>query len=141
MQLLCVFQPVETKTRKIENCFAQLEILYSVIWLPFSEYLADVFASYKNCVEVKRQWNSIIPATHWKFANVTFKGYQDRWWTFQWALFMVCLGPVWKKNVKGIQEYLQNKINFTEPGWNHNLSDTECLVHIKCVGNSRAFII
>ena len=24
-----------------------------------------------------------------------------------------------KKHIKGVQEYLQNKINFTEPGWNH----------------------
>ena len=40
--------------------------------------------------------------------------------------------------------YLQNKMNFTEPGWNDesiNLSEIECLVHIKNIGNSRTFLI
>ena len=45
---------------------------------------------------------------------------------------------------KDIQEYLQNKMYFTKPGWNHEyvrkISKIECLAHIKCDGNSKTFL-
>ena len=72
----------------------------------------------------------------WKFIQIhqyyTINGFNSPNYVILFVIFIDT------KCFKGIQEYC--RINFTEPGWNHesvlNLSTIECLVHLKCVGNS-----
>ena len=41
------------------------------------------------------------------------------WWVYFYLLGLAAMTDISGSCVKGIQEYLQSKINFTEPGWNH----------------------